>query len=81
MQIEIVCFGVMREYLPSTAAGNSARVELNDGATVAEAVASLGAPERAVHAILVNEEPSDLGRQLEHGDRLTLMPHYSGGGI
>ena len=81
MQIEILCFGVMREYLPPTAAGNSARVDLSEGATVADAVAHLGAPERAVHAILVNEEPADLARQLEHGDRLTLMPHYSGGGI
>ena len=81
MKIEILCFGVMREYLPSTAVGNSARVELSGGATVADAVARLGAPERAVHAILVNEEPANLARPLKDGDRLTLMPHYSGGGI
>ena len=80
MQIEILCFGVMREYLPPTAAGNSTQIELSEGATVADAVAHLGAPAGVVHAILVDEEPADLGRQLKHGDRLTLMPHYSGGG-
>lgn len=80
MNIEIVCFGAMKKYLPEKAEGNSAVIELDDGATVADGVDALGAPRRLVHAILVNEDPADLARKLDDGDRLTLMPHYSGGG-
>ena len=80
MKIEILCFGAMKEYLPEPAEGNSAVFQLDRGATVGQAVDALGAPRRLVHAILVNEDPADLARRLDDGDRLTLMPHYSGGG-
>jgi molybdopterin converting factor small subunit len=80
MKVQIVCFGAMREYLPETAVGNSATLEIGSDATVAEAVVALGAPRRLVHAILVNEDPAEMSRPLKDGDRLTLMPHYSGGG-
>ena len=80
MRVEIVCFGAMKEYLPGTAVGNSAALQVDSGATVAEAIDALGAPRRLVHAILVNEDPADMSRRLKDGDRLTLMPHYSGGG-
>lgn len=79
MNIEVVCFGAMREYLPAGSEGNSMTVELADEATVADVVAALGAPQRLVHAALVNEDPAGLARGLTEGDRLTLMPHYSGG--
>lgn len=79
MRIEIVCFGAMREYLPDGSDGRSATLELAEGASVGDVVDTIGAPRRLVHAILVNEEPADLGRSLRDGDRLTLMPHYSGG--
>ena len=80
MKVEILCFGAMKEYLPAGAAGNSVVLELGDQATVADGVDALGAPRRLVHAILVNEDPAYLARKLDDGDRLTLMPHYSGGG-
>lgn len=80
MNIEIVCFGAMKKYLPQRAEGNSAQFQLDSGATVGHAVDALGAPRRLIHAILVNEDPADLARELDDGDRLTLMPHYSGGG-
>ena len=79
MDIQVLCFGAMKEYLPTGSDGNSAVLELPEGATVADGVDALGAPRRMVHAILVNEDPADLARSLTDGDRLTLMPHYSGG--
>ena len=80
MQVTVVCFGAMKEYLPAGSDGNSASLRLEEGATVADAVEALAAPRRLVHAVLVNEDPADLTRRLGQGDRLTLMPHYSGGG-
>jgi molybdopterin converting factor small subunit len=80
MKVEILCFGAMREYLPGGSETNAALIELDEGATVAGVVDALGAPRRLVHAILVNDDPADMSRPLKDGDRLTLMPHYSGGG-
>ena len=79
MKIEVVCFGVMKEYLPDSAQGNRARVDLPDDATVGDAIGKLGAPARLVYAVLVNEDPADVGRKLQEGDQLTLMPQFTGG--
>jgi molybdopterin converting factor small subunit len=80
MKVEILCFGAMKEYLPAGGEESRTVIELDDGATVADGIDALGAPKGLVHAILVNEDPADLARRLDDGDRLTLMPHYSGGG-
>ena len=79
MRIEVVCFGAMKEYLPQGTEGNSTSIEIAGAGTVADVVAALRAPEQLVHAVLVNEDPADLHAALTEGDRLTLMPHYSGG--
>ena len=79
MRITLTCFGAMREYLPEGSDGRSATLDLAEDASVGDVVDVLGAPRRLVHAILVNDEPGDLARSLRDGDRLTLMPHYSGG--
>ena len=79
MNVTLVCFGVMREYLPEGTAGNSVGLDVPESSTVGNVIDTLGAPRRVVHAILVNEEPSDLSKELRDGDQLTLMPHYSGG--
>jgi molybdopterin converting factor small subunit len=79
MQVTVQCFGALREHLPDDAEGNVARVDLADGATTAALVDALAAPRGLVHALLVNEEPSDLDRVLVEGDRVTLMPQFTGG--
>ncbi|MGH2808657.1 MAG: MoaD/ThiS family protein [Actinomycetota bacterium] len=79
MQITVQCFGALREHLPADATGNTATVELAVGARVTALVELLGAPRGLVHALLVNEEPSDLDRVLAEGDRVTLMPQFTGG--
>jgi molybdopterin converting factor small subunit len=79
MRITVQCFGALRDHLPSNAIGNTAQVELDDGATAGALVDTLGAPRGLVHALLVNEEPSDIDRGLTEGDRVTLMPQFTGG--
>jgi molybdopterin converting factor small subunit len=79
MQVTVVCFGAMREFLPSEATGNSITLEVDDDQDVGGLVDRLGAPRRLVYALLVNEDPSSLNRPLRDGDKVTLMPQFTGG--
>jgi molybdopterin converting factor small subunit len=79
MKVTVMCFGAMREYLPSHADGNRATIDLSEGATVGDLVDTLGAPRRLVHALLVDEVQADLGHRLDEGAAVTLMPPFSGG--
>ncbi len=75
----MLCFGVIRDYLPDGSDGKRTRLTLDDDARVLDAVESLGVPNRLVHAVLVNEEPAGLDRGLREGDEITLMPQFTGG--
>ena len=79
MKVTVLCFGMLRDHLPSTADGNRALVDLEGQATVADVVGSLGLPEGQVFAILVDGERGDLGQRLQEGSEVTLMPPFSGG--
>jgi Mut7-C ubiquitin len=75
-----MCFGAMREYLPSDAQGNMAVLDVEEGSSVGDVVDRLGAPRRLVFALLVDGEQSTLDRRLT-GQRseVTLMPPFTGG--
>jgi molybdopterin converting factor small subunit len=77
VEVTIVGFGVMREYLPDAPAG-SAPVEV-DGSTVRDLLAELGVPERLVHMCLVDGRRVGLDEGLREGSEVTLMPPFSGG--
>lgn len=79
MQVTVFCFGAMREFLPPESSGNSAIVDLSDSATTGDLIDRLGAPRRLVYALLVNEDPADLDRELAGDDKVTLMPQFTGG--
>jgi molybdopterin converting factor small subunit len=79
VRVTVTCFGAMREYLPATADGNHAALDLPDGSTVGDLVDALGAPRRLVHALLVDEVQGDLAHGLHEGAAVTLMPPFSGG--
>ena len=78
MRITVICFGVMREYLPDPGAG-SAEIELGEGDTVRALLERLGVPERLVHMCLVDGGRVDLEEQFKEGSEVTLMPPFSGG--
>lgn len=78
MQVTVVCFGAMRDFLPAPEKGE-ATFELPADATVALLIERIGAPRKIVYALLVNEDPSGFDRRLAEGDRVTLMPQFTGG--
>ncbi|MGH2734723.1 MAG: DNA-3-methyladenine glycosylase I, partial [Actinomycetota bacterium] len=79
MKVEVVCFGVLRDFLPEGTSGNRAALDVDDEAVVGDLVDRLGAPRRLVYALLVNGERADLDRSLASGDEITIMPPFSGG--
>ena len=78
MNVTVVCFGAMRDYLPDSST-NEARLELGEGATVEELVKRLGAPSGLAASILLGDVRGHLSDVLRDGVRVTLMPPFSGG--
>jgi molybdopterin converting factor small subunit len=79
MTVTVVCFGAIRDYLPHAADGNRVSVNVDQIATVADAVDALGAPRRLVYAVLVDGVQSTLDAQLHENAEVTLMPPFAGG--
>jgi molybdopterin synthase catalytic subunit len=82
MQVHILPFGVLKDWLGSS----SATVELNEGATVADLLDRLSnheprrpaVPLRGI-AVSVNAEYAAAGHVLRDGDEVGLLPPVSGG--
>ena len=79
MKVTVVCYGAMRDYLPPGRSDNRIEIDVDEGASVADVVAALGAPDRLVHAVLVADKPATTTTVLHQGDEITLMPHFTGG--
>jgi molybdopterin converting factor small subunit len=79
MNVAVVCFGAMRDYLPEGARGNRAEMSLAAPATVGDLVDRLGAPRRLVFSLLVDGEQASLDALLTEGSEVTLMPPFAGG--
>jgi len=79
MQVRVLCFGVLKDWLSSPAA----TVELPEGATVAELLERLNAGDPAVVlqgiAVSVNAEFAIAAQVLHEGDEVGLLPPVSGG--
>lgn len=91
MQIELVFFSILRHCLPGEGDGHEASVEVAQGTTLGELLASYGVHRRlrvesseeipnTEWQILVNgkSEP-DVGRMLKDGDRIAIFPPMAGG--
>ncbi len=79
MKVRVISFGVLKDWLGA----QEQAVELPDGATVAELLASLNARqsaplERGI-AVSVNAEFSSAAQVLRDGDEVGLLPPVSGG--
>ncbi len=73
MHIDVKCFATLATFQPE------AGLELPDGATVAQAMETLGAPPDEVAVIFVNGRGVAVDTVLSEGDRLGLFPAVGGG--
>jgi molybdopterin converting factor small subunit len=80
VKVTIVCFGAMRDYLPAGSTENRAEVELPAGATIAQLISVIDAPEALVRSVLLDGAHAEPARVLTEGVEVTLMPPFSGGG-
>ena len=80
MNVEVRLFATLREYLPAGSERTSVQVEVPVGASIADALTTLGVPLEAVHLLLVNGiyEPNK-DRRLEDGCVLSVWPPIAGG--
>ena len=78
MEVTVVCFGLLRDYLPEGSGGRTS-VDLPEGSTVEDLSAALGIPPRHVYAVLVDGVQTERSTALREGVEVTLMPPYSGG--
>ncbi len=79
MKVRVICFGLLRDYLPAGSEDNRASVALPEGADVEALVLELQIPYRRVYGILVNGHQAEGSIELNDGDEVTLMPPFSGG--
>lgn len=81
MQVRVLCFGVLKDWL----GGPASTAELPEGATVAALLARLSAdrPANALQgiAVSVNAEYAGKDQVLHEGDEVGLLPPVSGGAV
>lgn len=76
MKVRVRCFGSLRELVPPR---GEVELDVAEGDTVAEVVAAIGVPSRAVHLVLLDGERADVATPVGPGSEIALMPPFSGG--
>lgn len=79
MQVTVVCFGALRDFLPAGSSTNEMSLEVPKDTSVRDVVQRLKAPAHLVFSALVGDERADLDETLHDGARVTLMPPFTGG--
>lgn len=83
MRVSLKTSGLLKKYLPGGTEGNTAEIEVPDGATINGFLGHIGAPIDGNYLIIINGEsvpPSTRGDViLNDGDSMSLMPPLKGG--
>ena len=83
MKIRLRTAGILHKYLPPGSAGNSAELDLEDGATPIDVMRKLGMPAGASYLVTLNGEAVPRAerekRTLSENDDLAIMPALRGG--
>lgn len=83
MRITVTSSGILTQYLPANASGNSAQIDIDDDASPVDVMRSLGFPEDGKYLVILNgtlvptaQRPT---QQLAENDELMIMPPLKGG--
>ncbi len=79
MQIELILYASLADYLPEGSNGNVCNVETESGKTIADILQRFSVPLTAPKIIFVNGIHAKLDRELQDGDRVALFPPIAGG--
>ena len=83
MNITVRTSGLLDRYLPQGAAGNTAVLEIADGASVTDVMARLGMPGDDKYLVIANgatvRESERAAHVLADGDTLAIVPPLKGG--
>ncbi|MCL4079408.1 MAG: MoaD/ThiS family protein [Anaerosomatales bacterium] len=78
MRIELALFASLRRFLPTGEAGHERTIDLPDGTTVGQVIATLGLPDEP-RVVFVNGRHAPDDFVLHDGDRLAVFPPVAGG--
>jgi sulfur carrier protein ThiS len=77
--VEVQLVATLAPYLPADADGDTARIDVPEGCTVADVIRLLGIPPGMPRIVLVNGEDAADERRLVPRDVLSLVPPLAGG--
>lgn len=79
MKVAVKLHGILRDYRPKGVKIDLFELTLNEGAVVRDAVEHFGIPIKAVHAVFLNGEVTEVDAPLTDGDQVRLFPPVVGG--
>jgi molybdopterin synthase sulfur carrier subunit len=77
--VHVKLFATLRRVRPDLSLGQSFRVALPEGATVADLIDELGLPEEEIKLVFVNATYRELDHILSAGDEIGIFPPVGGG--
>jgi molybdopterin synthase sulfur carrier subunit len=77
--VHVKLFATLRRVCPDLSLGQSFRVALPEGATVADLIDELGLPEEEIKLVFVNATYRELDHILSAGDEIGIFPPVGGG--
>jgi molybdopterin converting factor small subunit len=79
MNVELNLYASYRDYLPEGSQGNTARIELEEGATIGDLMKMIQLEEEKPKIIFKNSTHAKPESRLRDGDRVAVFPPVAGG--
>jgi sulfur carrier protein ThiS len=79
MRVTVALFGHHSRLLPPGSSGNSATIEVEEGATVADVLDALGVPPDGRSYVQLNGTRQDLSTAMQAGDDVRVIVPLGGG--
>jgi len=79
LNIEIRLFANLAQFLPPDAKNKRAKIDVKDGASIAEVLEELKIPKDTTSVIMLNGVHQKIDVKLNDGDVLSVIPPVTGG--